>query len=619
MASLREFGTRGANDGGACLPDDVSGALRRPPGPSNAASRFADQVLTRPSERERFLQAPPGVGPGGVVAPRSGEEFVEMPLPPGMAAPRVAAPSYAPRDGGLVAEFQRFGLAPGKAPWMPPPPPPAAAMASSAHFPGAYEAAWNQAGAANVRTVTAMPPPPMTMRYARPYTSGYWPRYTAMMAPAMMGNPWAGRATAPPQQESQASASTSAAAVDARNEWVSEFSQTLPASHSTAAAEAPPEATHAPASFEAVLRDTQQEWQDTFDDDFYAFAGRRITDTPYRFEHSTADNRYLQQAHQQPSLDNRAAALEALAEGERLYAEGQLAEAIMAFEAAVKLDSTLSRAWYFLGVSHAESDQDPQAIASLRRVLECHQEDASSSEMLADALLCLAVSYTNELNQREALNYLQRWLDLHPAYRQVQAPEQDAGIEALTEVAPGETAWNAQTAASATAAAYQQQRRLMKRVSTALQSVPGGAEDADLHSVLGVLHNLAHDYDAAVASFRSAVQRRPDDYRLWNRLGATLANHYQGREALSAYRSAIDLRENFVRAWVNVGTSYANQGAYEQAAKYYVRALRRNPRAVHIWSYLRTACIAMNRMDLLALTENANEGNLDAIAAAVGA
>jgi len=237
-------------------------------------------------------------------------------------------------------------------------------------------------------------------------------------------------------------------------------------------------------------------------------------------------------------------------------------------------------------------DQDNPAIICLRRSIEVGGE-------VADALLELGVSYTNELNHSQALAYLKRWLETQPKYQVFsrQQPSDDA----------------------VTAHAY-----LVEQFRAASVAYP---EDVNLYIVLGVLHNLSRDYELAVESFGKAIQLQPNDHRLWNKLGkctafryvverdnyircasfgnlgATLANSYQSREALSAYRRAVDLKPSYVRAWVNVGTSYANQGIYERACRYYLKALQMNPLLNHVWNYLRTSLIAMGRNDLLALTD----------------
>lgn len=61
-------------------------------------------------------------------------------------------------------------------------------------------------------------------------------------------------------------------------------------------------------------------------------------------------------------------------------------------------------------------------------------------------------------------------------------------------------------------------------------------EDADLHIVLGVLYNLSREYDKAIDSFRTALELKPRDYSLWNKLGATQANSVQGADAILAYQ-----------------------------------------------------------------------------------
>lgn len=61
-------------------------------------------------------------------------------------------------------------------------------------------------------------------------------------------------------------------------------------------------------------------------------------------------------------------------------------------------------------------------------------------------------------------------------------------------------------------------------------------EDGDVHTVLGVLYNLSRDYEKAISSFERALQLKPRDYSLWNKLGATQANSSRSAEAIYAYQ-----------------------------------------------------------------------------------
>ncbi|VVB16193.1 unnamed protein product [Arabis nemorensis] len=260
---------------------------------------------------------------------------------------------------------------------------------------------------------------------------------------------------------------------------------------------------------------------------------------------------------------------EPMKEGQELFRKGLLSEAALALEAEVMKNPENAEGWRLLGVTHAENDDDQQAIAAMMRAQEA---DPSNLEVL----LALGVSHTNELEQATALKYLYGWLRNHPKYGAIAPPEL------------ADSLYHADIA------------RLFTEAS---QMNP---EDADVHIVLGVLYNLSREFDRAITSFQTALKLKPNDYSLWNKLGATQANSVQSADAISAYQQALDLKPNYVRAWANMGISYANQGMYKESIPYYVRALAMNPKADNAWQYLRLSLSCVSRQDLLEACESRN-------------
>jgi len=261
-------------------------------------------------------------------------------------------------------------------------------------------------------------------------------------------------------------------------------------------------------------------------------------------------------------------------EGIEMFQRGRLEEAIFAFESQLqKNPADSSDVWRWLGTAHAENDDDKLAITCLRNSVEADPENI-------EALLDIGVSYTNELNQHQALVFLKSWMKQHPEYQRLVDPDEKSEAGSLPWEKPDQVIDIFQRAASIV------------------------SDDPDIFTVLGVLYNLTRQFDLAEESFKKALQFDPTNHSLWNKLGATQANSPKptgSKEAVKAYRKALEMKPNYVRAWVNMGISYANQGQYDVSAKYYLRALSLNNKAEHIWSYLKVALACMGREDLAEL------------------
>ncbi|NWR63718.1 PEX5R protein, partial [Bucorvus abyssinicus] len=148
----------------------------------------------------------------------------------------------------------------------------------------------------------------------------------------------------------------------------------------------------------------------------------------------------------------------------------------------------------------------------------------------------------------------------------------------------------------------------------------GDMIDPDLQTGLGVLFHLNGEFNRAIDAFSAALTVRPEDYTLWNRLGATLANGDRSEEAVEAYTRALEIQPGFIRSRYNLGISCINLGAYREAVSNFLTALSlqrksRNQQQVphptlsgNIWAALR---IALSMMDQPELFQAANVGDLD--------
>jgi len=83
--------------------------------------------------------------------------------------------------------------------------------------------------------------------------------------------------------------------------------------------------------------------------------------------------------------------------------------------------------------------------------------------------------------------------------------------------------------------------------------------------------------DDAVASYRRALQLKPDYPEAHNNLGAALSTQRRREEAMAAYRRAIELRPNYAQAHGNLGIALREEGHLEEALASYRRAIEYNP------------------------------------------
>ncbi|KAK3594429.1 hypothetical protein CHS0354_000250 [Potamilus streckersoni] len=292
---------------------------------------------------------------------------------------------------------------------------------------------------------------------------------------------------------------------------------------------------------------------------------------PYKVYKFEEENPHLE--HPDPFLE----AMEKLKQGD-------IPNAVLLFEAAVQKNDKHVEAWQYLGTSQAENEQEPAAIAAHIKCLELDPGNLT-------AWMSLAVSYTNESMGAHACHALKAWIKHNPKY---------------SHLYPGQIEMKPRVSSYVSSEEHKDVQDLY--LHAARQS-PQGEIDADVQCGLGVLFNLSGEYDKAVDCFSAALQIRPKDALLWNKLGATLANGNRSEEAVEAYHHALEIAPGFIRSRYNLGIACINLGAHNEAVGHFLTALNmqkkshglKDPHVVmsqNIWSTLRMALSLLGRPDL---------------------
>ncbi|CAH1114123.1 unnamed protein product [Psylliodes chrysocephalus] len=286
-------------------------------------------------------------------------------------------------------------------------------------------------------------------------------------------------------------------------------------------------------------------------------------------------------SEENPMLD----ILKPLERGKQFLEEGDFPSAVLCFEAAVKQEPENSEAWLLLGTTQAENEQDPNAISALNK---CLQLDPTNLK----GLMALAVSYTNESYYNQACQMLLNWLKHNPKYQDI-------------------ISQNLKLSGQVTSLLVQNDHKIIQELFIKAAQMNPKDIDYEVQCGLGVLFNLTGEYNKAADCFLAALSVRPEDARLWNRLGATLANGSRPEEAVDAYHHALNLSPGFIRARYNVGITCINLHAYSEAAEHFLTALNQQARGKDvvnsgslsqmsdtIWSTLRMCVSLMNRGEL---------------------
>jgi protein O-GlcNAc transferase len=120
---------------------------------------------------------------------------------------------------------------------------------------------------------------------------------------------------------------------------------------------------------------------------------------------------------------------------------------------------------------------------------------------------------------------------------------------------------------------------------------------AEAHNNLGVALRAQGQLDAAVASYRKAVELKPDFTEAHNNLGSALQALGQLDDAAASYRRALQINPNFAEAHSNLGFALKDLGQLDDAVASYRRALEINPNFAEAHNNLGVALKDLGQLD----------------------
>ncbi|BEI83734.1 hypothetical protein CcaverHIS002_0403380 [Cutaneotrichosporon cavernicola] len=250
---------------------------------------------------------------------------------------------------------------------------------------------------------------------------------------------------------------------------------------------------------------------------------------------------------------------------------------------------TRAAAWAILGRTQAENEMEDKALAAFEEGRKAIADDPAARQVAGELLTNLAISYVNESLDLAALTTLHQLLEtLHPTHAG-QAPSR-------SEFIASDNPW----------ALHQRMTNQYLDLARA-QYASAGHVDPDVQVGLGTLYYMQGEFGEARSCWVAALGEKPDDYLLWNRLGATLANGGDPEEAVDAYRRALEIKPTFTRAIANLGVACLNIGVHREAAEHFLAALALQPNdggggtapeAYSLWATLRRSLIALDQPQL---------------------
>ncbi len=225
----------------------------------------------------------------------------------------------------------------------------------------------------------------------------------------------------------------------------------------------------------------------------------------------------------------------------QLQARGQLAEAAEHYHTVLELHPNDERARNNLGVVLAALGQLPEAIGHYERALEMRPDFADAHNNLAAAHYRSGNLGPAEAHQRWAValdpQSAGKWSNLGDILKVAGKPEEAAGAyQSSVRLAPGDVGSQERWAGALLAAGKPEEA-----ITIYEEVLRRASNRAGLHIDLGNAHATRNDFDAAILSYRRALQLQPTNAFVFYNLGLVLQQQGRKPEATTNLLEAVRL------------------------------------------------------------------------------
>ncbi|HUQ36703.1 MAG TPA: tetratricopeptide repeat protein [Aestuariivirga sp.] len=141
------------------------------------------------------------------------------------------------------------------------------------------------------------------------------------------------------------------------------------------------------------------------------------------------------------------------------------------------------------------------------------------------------------------------------------------------------------------------QRRLKEVVQQATAMAVEFPRAAILYNILGAAHLGMRNLDEAIASFKKAVQVRPDFAEAHNNLGIALKDQDRLDDAIASFGKALQIKPGFAEAHNNLGIALKGQNRLDEAIASFGKALQIRPDNAEAHSNLGVAMQGQRRLE----------------------